>query len=82
MNDKTFLAVVAITLLVADRVLGSITGSDGWIATLGGPALFAFGIGHCDGLDGPVVTSARRALDSGNVNLVLPWVREQDEAQV
>lgn len=29
-----------------------------------------------------VATSARRALDSGNVNLVLPWVREQDEAQV
>lgn len=82
MNEKNFLALVAIALLVADRALGFITGGDGWIATLGGPALLAFGIGHCDALDGPVVTSARRALDSGNVNLVLPWVREQDEAQV
>jgi hypothetical protein len=33
-------------------------------------------------MDGPVVTLARRALDTGNVNLVLPWVRAQDEAQI
>jgi hypothetical protein len=82
MNDKSFVAWVAIALLVADRVLGTLTGGDGWLATLGGPALLAFGMGHCDGLDGPVVTSARSALDTGNVNLVLPWVREQDESQV
>jgi hypothetical protein len=29
---------------------------------------------HCDSLDGPVVTAARRALDAGNVDLVLPFV--------
>ena len=28
-------------------------------------------LAHCDGLDGPVVTAARKALESGNVNLVL-----------
>ena len=27
-------------------------------------------LAHCDTLDGPVVTLARQALDSGNVNLV------------
>ena len=36
-------------------------------------------IGHCDGLDGPVVTLARKALETGNVNLVLPWVQARDE---
>jgi hypothetical protein len=37
---------------------------------------------HCDTLDGPVVAGARQALDSGNVNLVLGWVRKQDEAEI
>lgn len=37
---------------------------------------------HCDGLDGPVVTSARRALESGDPNLVLIWVQPRDEAAV
>jgi len=37
---------------------------------------------HCDGLDGPVVTAARKALESGNVNLVLPWVQKTDEAEI
>lgn len=42
----------------------------------------AWGIGHCDGLDGPVVTQARKALETGNVNLVLPWVRSDDEDEI
>jgi len=37
---------------------------------------------HCDSLDGPVVTPARRALDEGNVNLVLPYVPAWGEAEV
>lgn len=37
---------------------------------------------HCDGLDGPVVNQARRALESGNVNLVLGWVQKKDEAEI
>lgn len=37
---------------------------------------------HCDTLDGPVVGAARRALDTGNVNLVLAWVQEDDEAEI
>ncbi|MBI4290233.1 MAG: hypothetical protein HY661_01985 [Betaproteobacteria bacterium] len=42
----------------------------------------AWGIGHCDGLDGPVVTQARKALETGNVNRVLPWVRSDDEDEI
>ncbi len=37
---------------------------------------------HCDGLDGPVVKASLRALETGNVNLVLIWVRPQDEAEI
>jgi uncharacterized protein DUF6448 len=33
---------------------------------------------HCDGIDGPVVAAARRALDTGNVNHALVWVQEGD----
>ncbi|MBI5921347.1 MAG: hypothetical protein HY847_06810 [Betaproteobacteria bacterium] len=37
---------------------------------------------HCDSLDGPVVKAARQALDTGNVNRVLIWVKHTDEAQI
>lgn len=39
-------------------------------------------VAHCDGLDGPVVTLARKALDTGNVNLVLPWVPANSEPEI
>lgn len=39
-------------------------------------------IAHCDGLDGPVVKAAARALDTGNVNLVLIWVQKTDEGGI
>lgn len=32
---------------------------------------------HCDSLDGPVVAAARRALEAGNADLVLPFVYEK-----
>lgn len=37
---------------------------------------------HCDTLDGPVVNQARTALESGNVNPVLGWVRPADEQEI
>lgn len=37
---------------------------------------------HCDSMDGPVVTPARRALDEGNVELVLPYVPAWGEPEV
>lgn len=39
-------------------------------------------VAHCDGLDGPVVTAARKALETGNVNLVLIWVQKADEPEI
>jgi hypothetical protein len=39
-------------------------------------------LGHCDTLDGPVLTLARKALDTGKVNLVLPWVPAGDEGEI
>ena len=37
---------------------------------------------HCDSLDGPVVTPAKRALDEGDVNIVLPFVHAEGEREV
>lgn len=37
---------------------------------------------HCDAKDGPVVLAAQRALDSGDVEEVLPYVHEEGEAEV
>jgi hypothetical protein len=37
---------------------------------------------HCDGLDGPVVKAAQKALETGNVNFVLVWVRKEDESEI
>jgi len=37
---------------------------------------------HCDGLDGPVVKAAQKALDSGNLNPVLIWVQKSDETEI
>ena len=34
---------------------------------------------HCDGLDGPVVKAAQTALETGDLNQVLIWVRPEDE---
>ncbi len=56
-------------------------GTDALGLGTGGIAL-GWALGHCDGLDGPVVTVAKKALDSGNVNLVLPWVRAEDEDEI
>ena len=70
-------------IVAADRIAAWLTGGDGWLAALaGGGTLLAFGIGHCDTLDGPLVRRARRALETRNVNLVLPWVREDAEREI
>jgi hypothetical protein len=56
---------------------------------LGSLVLSAFLLGgankvqaHCDTLDGPVVIAARKALAATNVNLVLIWVKQPDEAEI
>jgi hypothetical protein len=37
---------------------------------------------HCDGMDGPVITAAKNALEMENVNLVLLWVSKKDETEI
>jgi len=37
---------------------------------------------HCDMMDGPVIDAAKKALDTGNVNLVLIWVKHEDEGNI
>jgi hypothetical protein len=46
--------------------------------------LFSTGIAaaHCDTLDGPVITTARIALEKGDVTPVLKWVKKEDEEKI
>jgi hypothetical protein len=37
---------------------------------------------HCDSIDGPVATAAQKALDTGNVNLALPYAPTAAEAEI
>lgn len=37
---------------------------------------------HCDTMDSPVVKAAKRALEKGNVNLILPYVPKKAEAEL
>ena len=39
-------------------------------------------LAHCDGLDGPVVKAAQRALETGDPALALIWVQEKDEPEI
>jgi hypothetical protein len=48
------------------------------MSQVGSPRAWA----HCDTMDGPVVKAAERALETGDVNLVLIWVQRSDEPEV
>ena len=37
---------------------------------------------HCDTLEGPVVSTAKAALENGDVTPVLKWVKEDDEKEI
>lgn len=39
-------------------------------------------LAHCDTMDGPVVKAAQKALETGDVNLVLIWVQPNDESAI
>jgi hypothetical protein len=58
--------------------------SAAFVAILLAFLLFGFneGLAHCDGMDGPVVTAAQKALETGDVNLVLIWVQKKDEGEI
>ena len=37
---------------------------------------------HCDSISGPVVKMAKKALETGNVNLILPYVPKESEGEI
>jgi hypothetical protein len=53
-----------------------------FMAALGALAFSSPAAAHCDTTRGPVVIAARAALDAGDPNLVLHWVRAEDEAAI
>jgi hypothetical protein len=56
------------------------------IRTVAALAFFALSparaLAHCDGLDGPVVKAAQRALETRNPAFALIWVQEKDEREI
>jgi hypothetical protein len=39
-------------------------------------------LAHCDTMDGPVVTTAKMALDKGDITPVLKWVKKDSEEEI
>lgn len=37
---------------------------------------------HCDTLDGPVVTTAKKAIENGDVTPILKWVKNENETEI
>ena len=37
---------------------------------------------HCDSYDGPVIKDAEKALEENNVDLVLKWINQEQEAEI
>lgn len=65
---RSAVRALSVSALAVALFLSSAAGSSAWA--------------HCDGLDGPVVQAARRALESGNANYVLIWVKHPAEAEI
>src|SRR5512141_1472429 len=80
MKTKPLINIGASAIMKLHRI----TAKAAALATISAALLLAAGpaSAHCDGEDGPVIKSARQALDSGNVNRVLVWVQPTDEAQI
>lgn len=83
MSSRQTHILLVISLIVLERAGARMFGWD-FFPGLGADAglLLLWGIGHCDTMDGPLVVLAKKALHEKNVNLVLPWVRPEDEHQV
>lgn len=90
LSSRLALALLAAILYVAGKSLAQFLGLDdpaaGFFSQAPGLGdaglLLVWAVAHCDTLDGPVVAAARKALDTGNVNLVLIWVQKKDEAEI
>ena len=84
MKNRWFPVLAAVAVIAADRIAAALAGVQSFLPARGaeGLGLLLWAVGHCDGLDGPVVALAHKALEARNVNLVLPWVRQEDEAGI
>ena len=74
MKNKNSLILV---LTVAGVFLLMLFGSNNFL-----PFIVPFVFAHCDTEDGPVVKDAKKALETGNVNNVLVWVKKEDESEI
>lgn len=83
LSSRQTQVLLAITLLGVERIAAQVFGLN-LLPGLGTETgmLVLWGIGHCDTLDGPLVALAKKALEEKNVNLVLPWVRPEDDPEV
>lgn len=83
LSSRQTQVLLAITLLGVERIAAQVFGVH-LLPGLGTEAgmLLLWGIGHCDTLDGPLAVLARKALEEKNVNLVLPWVRPEDDPEI
>lgn len=83
LQDPRLLAALTLAALaIGGRALAQWLGADSPLDFGDAGLVLIWAVGHCDGMDGPVVTLAKRALETGNVNLVLGWVRAEDEAEI
>jgi hypothetical protein len=46
------------------------------------PFFLPFVFAHCDTLDGPVVKTARAALEKGDVTPILKWIKKENETEI
>jgi hypothetical protein len=53
-----------------------------FIALIGVICIPSISAAHCDTLDGPVVVTAKAALDKGEVTPILKWLKKEDEAEI
>ena len=80
--NRPMMLALALLVMVTERVISYCFGLERLLPGIEGGVLFAWAIGHCDTLDGPVIKLARKALETENVNHVLPWVRPEDEHEI
>lgn len=76
MRNEKYSMLFKLLIMIA-LIAVALTSSEKW-ATFLVPVVFA----HCDTMDGPVIQAARKALETGNVNMVLVWVQKKDEGDI
>jgi Family of unknown function (DUF6448) len=81
-SNRLMVLALAFLAIAVERVTSYYLGIERLPPGLDGGLVLAWAIGHCDTLDGPVVKLARKALETGKVVYVLPWVRPEDEPEI